>query len=266
MSATSSPFRFALPPSTGAADASVPLAHLRAFLEDVSGRAADVTISKSYQVLTRNLLSGAIDAAWAPPFVCAETEPQGARVLVRAVRGGKSSYRSALVVRRGEQGPLSSLAGKRAAWVDPHSVAGYLLPVAFLRKHGLEPARCFQHQFFAGTYPAALGAVLSEHADVAPIHALDDGGPHLREALKLAAPGFEDAFDLLATTDETPGDGVVLGPRAGDDGDALSRALLELSAAPAGKALLDEVFHAESFEPAPAMGYRALYAVAPKEL
>jgi phosphonate transport system substrate-binding protein len=187
-------------------------------------------------------------------------------VLVRAVRRGKSSYRSALVVRKGEGGPLGSLAGKRAAWVDPHSVAGYLLPAAFLRKNALEPARVFKHQFFAGSYPAALGAVLSEHADVAPIHALDEGGPHLREALKLAAPGFEDAFDLLAVTDETPSDGVVVGPRASDQADELARAFLALAKAPEGKKLMGDVFHADDFEPAPAMGYRALYAVAPKDL
>ena len=162
--------------------------------------------------------------------------------------------------------PLGAIVGKRAAWVDPHSVAGYLLPVAFLRKNQLEPARCFTHQFFAGSYPAALGALLSEHADVAPIHATGEGETHVREALKLAAPGFEDAFDLLAITDETPSDGVVLGSRASADGDALVQALLALSKAPEGRTLLDEVFHAESFEPAPAMGYRALYAVAPKDL
>lgn len=263
---TDTPFRFALPPSTGVEEWSEPVTRLRAFLADVTGRATDVTISKSYEVLARNLLSGAIDAAWAPPLVCAQTEPRGARVLARVVRHGKSEYRSALLVRKGEQGPLRSLVGKRAAWVDPHSVAGYLLPAAFLRSQGLDPARSFKHQFFAGSYPAALGAVLSEHADVAPIHSLDEGGPHLRESLRLAAPGFEDAFELLALTDSTPGDGVVLGPRAPDVGDPLAEGLLSLSEVTGGKELLDDIFHADAFEAAPAMGYRALYAVAPRDL
>lgn len=260
------PFRFALPPSTSADERELSIAALRAFLERVVGRATDVTLSKSYEVLARNLLSGAVDAGWAPPLVCAQAEPRGARVIVRALRRGRSAYRSALVVRKGEGGALGALVGRRAAWVDPHSVAGYLLPAALLRKHALDPARTFKHQFFAGSYPAALGAVLSEHADVAPIHALDDGGPLFRESLKLAAPGFEDAFELLAVTDETPSDGVVVGPSAGALADQLSRAFLALAGAPEGKKLLTDVFHADDFEPAPAMGYRALYAVAPADL
>lgn len=258
------PFRFALPPSASGVERS--MAALRAFLERVLGRAADVTLSKSYEVLARNLLEGAVDAAWAPPLVCAQTEPKGARVLVRALRRGKSSYRSALVVRKGDGGALSSLVGKRAAWVDPHSVAGYLLPAAFLRAGGLEPTRVFRHELFAGSYPAALGALLSEEADVAPIHAHDESAPGVRESLKVAAPGFEDAFDILAITDETPSDGVVVGPSGGASGEELSRAFLALSEAPEGRALLSEVFQAEGFEPAPALGYRALYAVAPAEL
>lgn len=260
------PFRFALPPSTSADESELPVAALRDFLSRVVGASADVTLSKSYEVLTRNLLSGAVDAGWAPPLVCAQAEPQGGRVLVRAVRRGKSSYRSALVVRKGDGGPVTSLVGKRAVWVDPHSVAGYLLPAAFLRKQGLDPARTFKHQFFAGSYPAALGAVLSEHADVAPIHALDEGGPLLQESLKLAAPGFEDAFELLAVTDETPSDGVVIGPAASERGDVLQRAFLALAKEPEGQTLLKDIFHADDFEPAPALGYRALYAVAPANL
>ena len=43
---------------------------------------------------------------------------------------------------------------------------------------------------------------------------------------------------------------------------ALEKVLLTLESSPSGKALLDETFSAERFEPAPRMGYRALYRVA----
>jgi phosphonate transport system substrate-binding protein len=263
---TSAPFRFALPPSTGMLEMSEPVARLRDFLSEVTGRPTDVTLSKSYEILARNLLSGAVDGAWAPPLVCAQAEPQGATILVRAVRKGRSTYRSALVTRRGESVTLPSLRGKRAAWVDPHSVAGYLLPAAHLRTRGYDPDTLFAHQFFAGSYPAALGALLSEHADLATIHALDETTAAIRESLRLAAPGMEDTLEVLAVTDPVPSDAVVLGPQSLMDGAPLIAALLTLSTHDEGKKLLDEVFHADSFEAASKMGYRSLYAVAPKDL
>jgi phosphonate transport system substrate-binding protein len=261
---STSPFRFALPPSTGVDDISEPVRHLRDFLGDKLGRPTDVTVSRSYEVLSRNLLSGAVDAAWAPPFVCAQTEPRGGQVLVRAVRRGRSEYCSALVVRKGKAAGLRGLQGKRAAWVDPHSVAGYLLPVAYLRQQGYDPAVLFSDQLFAGSYPGAASAVLEDHADVAAVHALAGDPDSLAESLRVTAPGFEDKLEAVVFTDPVPSDGVLLGPRAADVKDALTRALLALPESEAGKALIDEVFHADAFEPARPMSYRALHAVAPR--
>jgi phosphonate transport system substrate-binding protein len=93
-------FRFALPPSTALEAFGAEVGRLRTYPTNALGRTTDVTVSRSYEVLERNILSGAVDAAWAPPFVCAKTEPEGATVVVRSVRFGRSSYCSALVVRR----------------------------------------------------------------------------------------------------------------------------------------------------------------------
>jgi phosphonate transport system substrate-binding protein len=256
-------FRFALPPSTALEAFGAEVGRLRTYLTNALGRTTDVTVSRSYEILERNILSGAVDAAWAPPFVCARTEPEGAEVIVRTVRRGRSSYCSALLTRKHEGGSLASLRGKRAAWVDPHSVAGYLLPVAHLRKNGYEPRALFAQQMFAGSYPGALGAVLEEKADVAAVHCLDGDEGALAESLKVAAPGFEDEFALIALTDATPSDGVVLGPRGETKRDALERALLAMpKVAPD---VIEEIFHAEGFELAEKMAYRALYAVAPRD-
>ncbi len=165
----------------------------------------------SYEALAKDLLSGRADAAWAPPFVCARTEAMGVRVLVRGVRLGMSSYRSALVARAGSGLTLERLKGTTAAWVDRDAVAGYLLPVAYLKSQGVEPPRAFAAQHFTGSYRGALEAVLSGHGGrggrllSAGLH-----GPHLRRGRGEGAgrAGWATKFELIAYTEEAPNDGV----------------------------------------------------------
>src|SRR6185369_2058104 len=116
----------------------------------------------SYESLAKDLLSGKVDAAWAPPFVCARIEAMGVRVLVRGVRHGASSYRAALICRAESPLTIDTLGGRAAVWTDRDSVGGYLLAMALLRGKGLDPNKLFPKQEFAGSYKAALEAVLND--------------------------------------------------------------------------------------------------------
>jgi phosphonate transport system substrate-binding protein len=72
-----------------------------------------------------------------------------------------------------------------------------------------------------------------------------------------------DKFDLIAYTEEAPNDGVPVAmnvPAA--VASALETTMLGLGESPEGQELLKNVFSADRFEPAPRMGYRALYRVA----
>lgn len=257
-------FRFGLPPSLGGDSLRARSERLTAFLHRALGQQAEVSQAASYEALAKDLLAGRLDAAWAPPFVCARVEAMGVRVLARGVRRGRSSYRAALLCRAGTGLTLDRLEGRKVAWVDRDSVGGYLLPVAHLKACGLDPSQVFSSQSFAGSYRSALEAVLGGSADVATIFCPPaptglDFTPGLEEVL----PGHADRFELIAYTDEAPNDGVPvamgLAPQLVD---TLEKALLELDGTAEGQALLQELFHAERFEPAPRMGYRALYRVA----
>jgi phosphate/phosphite/phosphonate ABC transporter binding protein len=257
--------RFALPPSLGHEELAAQTRALRDALTDLLAMHVDVTISQSYEALTRNLLSGAIDAAHAPPFVCAQVEPQGVGIVARVVRHGRATYGSALVKKRGSVVSLKSPRGLRAAWVDPRSVAGYLLPVAHLREQRLiEPDRLFGSQTFYGSYPAALAAVLDGDADLAAIHGLRDRPQAAAEAARVYAGDRAADVEVLEVTAEVPGDGIAV--RAGVDAAALRDAFLHMGKEADTRLLLESLFHADGFEPAPPRGYRALYAVAPKDL
>jgi phosphonate transport system substrate-binding protein len=259
------PFRFELPPSLGSEGVRERADRLMSFLQGALGRPVEVSVASSYELLAKDLLSGRADAAWAPPFVCARTEAMGVRVLVRGVRLGLSSYRAALVGKAGEGLAVDRLKGLAAAWVDRDAVAGYLLPIAYLKSQGVEPARTFSSQHFAGSYRGALESVLSGAVAVASVFCppASTGLSFAVGVEKVLGPGAGDKFELLAYTDEAPNDGVpvsmgVPSLLAGK----LEETLLGLPETPEGQALLSGVFSADRFEPAPRMGYRALYRVA----
>jgi phosphonate transport system substrate-binding protein len=253
------PLRFALPSSLGL-DLDARVHQLKAFLERQLGRPLQVVLPPTYEQLARELLSGRVDAAWAPPFVCARIEAMGVRVLVRGVRGGRSTYRAALVCRASSTLELSALAGTTVAWSDRDSVGGYLLPMAFLREQGINPATTFFRQLFVGNYRKALEAVHAEQADLTSVFA-----PAGSDTTGLGElwPEQAAAFRVLGWTAEAPNDGVAVSMNAPAAQVAdLERCLLSMHESAEGLGVLEACFRAERFEAAPRMGYRALYRVA----
>ncbi len=256
-------FRFALPGTLGqVTDGRAE--RLRAYLRGALGREVEVVVAASYEQLARDVLGGKVDAAWAPPFVCARIEAMGVRVLVRGVRKGTSTYRAALVCRADSARTLEHLEGSLAAWSDRDSVGGFLLAQAFLREKGFDPAKLFARQEFVGSYQAALEAVLSGKVDLTSVFApAAKAGTVAQTGLGEFLPGREQEFKVIAFTEEAPNDGVAVAMNAGATVVAeLEKALQALPNSEEGKALLAQCFHAERFEPSPRMGYRALYRVA----
>lgn len=258
-------FRFGLSPSLGSETARERAERLAAFLQRPLGRPVEVSVAPSYETLAKDLLSGRADAAWAPPFVCARMEAMGVRVVVRGVRRGMSSYRAALVCRAGAGLTVDRLKGTTAAWVDRDSVAGYLLPTAYLKAQGQEPARAFFAQHFTGSYRGVLEAVLDGKADVASVFCPpgSTGLTYSTGVEDVLGAGAGRRFELIAYTDEAPNDGVPVAMGLLPElVQTLETSLLGLQTSAEGIALLKDIFNADRFEPAPRMGYRALYRVA----
>ncbi len=254
--------RFAIPPSLGAGKASRIGERLQAFLAaQLSPRAeVEVVVAESYPALGQHLLKGTADAGWAPPLVCARVEAHGGRAVARAVRGGASSFRAALVCRRDKPLDPARLLGLSAAWVDRDSTAGYLLPQAWVRSRGLDPYKVFVRERFVGSFRAAAEEVASGKADVTATFASAPSATRAILGIDDLPRALRDRLKVFAFTGESPNDAVVVGPAVSDlAGKDLARRLLAASDEPEGKKLLAEVFDAERFEPAPKDGYRVLY-------
>lgn len=251
-------FRFGLPPSLGTERLVEQTQALRAALQKTLGEDVDVVVCRDYDALRQALLSGAVDCAHAPPFVCAQVEPQGTPIVARAVRRGRSTYASAFVVKKGPTPARLQPRTLRAAWVDPQSVAGHLLPKAHLRAKRHVVEHFFVDELFYGSYGAALQAVVDGEADVAGVHVIPGDAKSLAVALEAHLAGASTSLMAIEVTAEVPGDGIAA--RADVDGARVLAAMLSLPAA-----LVDDLFKAERFEKGTPGAYRPLYAIAPPE-
>lgn len=265
--AARSTVRIALPSTLGP-NAKQRASQLQSWLREALGRETEVVVASTYEALSRELMSGKVDAAWAPPFVCARIEAMGVRVLVRGIRHGASVYRAAILCRadaRFLDTSVEALKGTTAVWSDKDSVGGYLLAAAYLRDNALDPARLFSKQEFAGSYRGALEAVLKGSADVTSIFAAtsEAGLGERASGLDEVWPSMVSEFRVLAFTDESPNDGIAVSmtasPALVTD---LEKVLSSMHHTELGARVLKECFNAERFEVAPRMGYRALYRVA----
>lgn len=218
-----------------------------------------VSYAASYARLEESILADAVELAWAPPVVCCRVR-HWVRAIFTAVRAGVGCGVAALLVRHDDPVcEVAELEGKRAAWIDPLSLSGYLAGRALLLEEGFASTRFFESERFLGTYRDALIAVASGEADVTSIYGrvgqsdtdVLDGAVDLAglRALKLR---------VLRRTAPFPYDALVA-TRALDD-DALERIgerLLSIRRVQGPSKLLD-VCNADAFQATDAEAYDAL--------
>lgn len=172
----------------------------------------EVRAPLAYAALEQALLRGTIQAAWGPPLLCAGIEAAGGLVALRAVRGGETSYRSALLCRADRPVDLARLAAGafdpvRAAWVDPRSMGGCVLPRAHLRARGIDPGEALSSETMLGSYGACLEALLDGDCELTAIYATAHGLGRLDVSSNRIA-----SLRVVDYTGESPNDGLVLSP------------------------------------------------------
>lgn len=198
-----------LAPSIGNARAQARAELLRQALSTALGEETSIHMAASYDELTLRALESSADLIWAPPSLCARLDGT-ARAMFRCVRRGRGTYRSAIVVRRGEVRTLAGLVGMRASWVDPLSLGGYLLAVDYLRQEGYRAAETFTEQNFVGSYPEALAQVVNEAADVTAVTVPDGSETSIAESIERYGGTLRsERLVSIAVTSETPNDALV---------------------------------------------------------
>lgn len=150
-----------------------------------------------------------VDLAWLPPVAYVRARRiAGVELLATVERGGRAAYASALLGRPGVVDRFEDIVGKRAAWVDNWSAAGYLAPRWMLRARGLSPDLVLKSQGFVGSYDAIFDALASGTADVgASFCQVDEGGAIVRRP-------WTDDVTVLAVSEPIPGDTFCAAQRA----------------------------------------------------
>jgi len=143
---------------------------LRKYLLDRLGITVNFTSLSRYGNIIERFTAEKMDGAFFGSFTYALAHKQlGVEPLVRPVNlDGTSTYHGYIFVRK-DSGIRNTgdMKGKRFAFVEHATMAGYLFPLAYFKASNIsDPQRHLGQSFFAGSHDAAILAVLNREADI----------------------------------------------------------------------------------------------------
>lgn len=143
---------------------------LVAYLYQKTGAKMKLKILPRYGNIIDNFRSSGLDGAFFGSFTYTLAHAKiGVEVLARPVGlDNTSTYRGLIFVRKdGGIRTARDMKGKRFAFVDKATTAGYLLPLEYFHKHGISDYRAFlKETYFTGTHEDAIYDVLNKKADI----------------------------------------------------------------------------------------------------
>lgn len=140
------------------------------YLSKKIGVAIKLKILTRYGNIIDNFVSAKMDAAFFGSFTYTLAHAKlEVEVIARPedIRG-VSTYHGLIFVRK-DSGikSIKDMQGKCFAFVDKATTAGYLLPLAYFKAHGINDYKTFlQETYFTGTHEDAINDVLNKRADI----------------------------------------------------------------------------------------------------
>jgi phosphonate transport system substrate-binding protein len=233
------------------------------YLSKQTGIPVEFTILSRYGDIIERFSTEKMDGAFFGSFTGAlAIRKLGVIPLARPVNlDGTSTYKGYLFVRK-DSGikTVADMKGKKMAFVEQSTTAGYVFPLAWLRSNGVTSLNgFFSEQFFTGSHDAAIMAVLNRKSDIgAAKHTMYD-------RVRKDDPRVDRELIILARSPEVPSNGLCV--RKDLDTavrTALKNALLNLHRDPAGKQVLEQFgalefieSTAEDYQPALDMANKA---------
>jgi phosphonate transport system substrate-binding protein len=227
------------------------------YLSEKLGFRVKLIILPSYGDIVDDFSTGGMDGGFFGSLTYALLhEKLGVEVMARPLGlDGASTYRGVIFSR--EDGGIkkaTDMRGKRFAFVDKASAAGYLFPLAYFRSRGIKDYRSyFKETYFAGTHEDAINDVLTRRADV---------GAAKNSVLRRIAgknPTVATALHFIAYSPEFPETSFAVRKDLGaDTKKKLEDAFLNMHTDPEGRKVLAG-FGAEKFLAATDEDYQPLY-------
>jgi phosphonate transport system substrate-binding protein len=217
----------------------------------------ELVVLSRYGNIIENFVSNRLDGAFFGSFTGALAHR---KLNVEAVArpeypDGTSTYHGLLLVRK-DSGITSvqDMRGKRFAYVDKATTAGYLLPLYYFKTHGIDdPDTLLKETYFAGTHEGVIYDVLEQKAEIGAakntiFSLLASSDPRISQELSILArsPDVpENALCVRADLDESIKNGLRI-------------ALLSMDQDNAGRAILSD-FGAARFIDTTKDDYKAVF-------
>jgi len=208
------------------------------------GVAVQFTVLSRYGNILERFEAERMDGAFFGSFTGAlAIERLGVVPLARPVNlDGSSTYHGHLFVRKDSAiRTVADMRGKRMAFVDRATTAGYVFPLAWLRENGIRSSNgsfsgFFSEAYFTGSHDAAIDAVLDRKADVgAAKHSVYD-------RVRKDNARVDGELLIVAESPSVPSNGLCVRKDLEPDlKEAFRRALLELERDPEGARVLAQI-------------------------
>lgn len=212
---------------------------LAEYLTKKTGVKVNITILSRYGNIIDRFTAEKMDGAFFGSFTgTLAIEKLGVEPLARPVNlDGSTSYHGYLFARK-DSGirNVKDMKGKKMAFVERATTAGYIFPVAYLRENGIPNfEQYFSEYYFTGSHDAAIFAVLDRKADIgAAKHSIFD-------RVRKTEPRVDKELLILAESARVPSNGLCV--RKGLDAGLkkkLKESLINLHKDPEGKAVLEK--------------------------
>ncbi len=219
--------------------------HLGDYLSKRLGISVTFTSLSRYGNIVDRFVSERMDGAFFGSFTYALARQRlSIEPLARPVNmDGTSTYHGYIFVRK-DSGirTAADMRGRRFAFVDYATTAGYVFPIAYFRENGIHDLKGFlAESIFTGSHDAAVFAVLNREADAGAAKNT------IYDALAAENPRIERELMILATSQVVPQNCLaVRGDLDPELKKALKTALLEMDRDPEGARVLAQ-FRARGF-------------------
>lgn len=192
------------------------------YLSEKVGARIDLKVLSRYGNLIENFVSNDLDGAFFGSFTAALAFKRlGVEPLARPEHlDGTSTYHGLLFVRR-DSGirTAADMKGKRFAFVDKATTAGWLLPMHYFQTHGITDYHTsFKETYFTGTHEGAIRDVFDKKADVGAAKNT------VFDRLAAADPRLQQELIVLTRSPDVPANALCV---RRDLDDSLKRRLLE---------------------------------------
>jgi phosphonate transport system substrate-binding protein len=183
---------------------------LAEYLSDNLGIQVKLTILSRYGNIIERMKEQQIDAAFLGSFTGALAISQlGVEPLARPINmDGTSTYFGHIFVRK-DSGikTVADMQGKSLALVERATTAGYVFPLAWFKRNGVENiATYFSSHDFHGSHDATIDAVLNGKADVGA------GKNTIYDRVRAANQRIDQELDILASSPRVPSNGLCVRP------------------------------------------------------